>query len=64
MTTALPLPAVIDALAALRAVKDSSGGSVPSHLWIQCMRACNKLEFYLDNLHIEVPVEQPAAEVA
>lgn len=56
-TPAIPLPALIDALAALRAVKDESGDAVPAHLWRQCMRACNQLEYRLEQAGLTVPVE-------
>lgn len=40
----IPLPVLIDALAALRAIKEAPGVTVPNHLWAPAMRAHNQLE--------------------
>lgn len=58
-TPAIPLPVLIDAVVALRAVKDAPGDTVPAHLWKLCMRACNQLEYSLHEM--TVPVDLAAA---
>ena len=58
-TPAIPLPVLIDAVAALRAVKDAPSDTVPAHLWKQCMRACAQLEYRLQEM--TVPVDLAAA---
>jgi hypothetical protein len=58
-TPAIPLPVLVDALAALRAIKDAPGTTVPTHLWTPAMRAHNRLETHLilAGLTIAVAVE-------
>lgn len=56
---AIPLPVLIDALAALRAVKDSPGTTVPNHLWTPAMRAHNALEAAIAVAGIQFAVGAP-----
>jgi len=62
--SALPLPVLVDALTALRAVKDAPSDTVPAHLWRQCMRAANQLEYRLLGLGLTVDVEAPEGQTS
>jgi hypothetical protein len=60
---AIPLLVLVDALAALRSIRDAPGNSVPMHLWAPAMRAHNRLETQLILAGLTIAVAAEPTEV-
>lgn len=56
----MKLAVITEALAALRAIKDSAGASVPTELWRAAMYAHNRLEAALEEEALAVKVTPPS----